>query len=1050
MKRLLSLASAGLSALAAMSADIVWTIGANTVNDTDVRTDGRLVYAYAGHDCTVNGVTFMGSPGATNWLQDVTFSTTYAKAESAYWYDPNGLWSAVSDGYKSILKGGSYTSPNVKNNTYTLHHLVPGRRYLVQWWFNDMRDGRTSSLADIGGSSALRLTMTGHPLGAHAVGQFTADAEAQSFSAVYNIEGQINALQLRCLDPDAEIAWTVHATTGADDVLTEGAPVYGYVAGSTKRQVRGVFFDPIGSGEPTAFGEDVAFSPKLGSVYTVFFSNTPGYEADYAGLLGCGFYRENSSPEGMSKRYVTLRNLTPGDDYAVQIWVADNRAGSYGNRWMTLDGQVTLRHCATSTTGGPGMYAVGRFTAVGTEQTFVCVHSTSGNKTNYAQELFGALQVRCLTPAPGLIAWTKGDTAADGSVDVRGNCLYAYSANAITVNGTPFAAAAGGSTMGDDVALSSSFSVSKTAFVSHSENFDEYAIWMLRGAYYHLKSDLANVTFTLRHLVAGRRYLVQLWSCDDRDGRGGSGHSVGDVRLEYNNLHGGSALRGQWLKGVFTAAGDTQSFTVDTPTGYEWTFNALQVRELDAWSSQPLTWTARDLTADVTTSIETQGTLLYAFGMATSAFTANGVTFESVDTTKAVWGNGAVMIDGAMLRHTAFYTGTDVTGDYRNILACGLFDSESGVSAKTFTLGKLLAGHRYMVQYFVSDTRNASVASRTATFSDGTQLRFGDNGDGQHAFGMTAVGTFVAAGATKAFTVGFWEGGVQINGIQVRDLGSDGIVWVGGASGSWSQDGAGWARGGVSCEGTVLWDAATGPTTCAEIPGGTVLSLTEDIWAGSLVSPGEIVLGELGTARTLTLADELQAPLATVNAAWGGYAINKSMPGETVFAGSLDRVRYVTVGDGVCTLAVRPANDVVVAVSAPGVLKVAAETTVCVRSLTGNGTLCGEGRFDFASGDEVTITAALSGLGTNLGLFNGTTLKFAGGTDFAGASVYVENPVALAEAGTVLVAVDGKAVHRPALVYPGSDTDRQWRLKWSDEKSGFVVVPRSGFALTLR
>ena len=158
----------------------------------------------------------------------------------------------------------------------------------------------------------------------------------------------------------------------------------------------------------------------------------------------------------------------------------------------------------------------------------------------------------------------------------------------------------------------------------------------------------------------------------------------------------------------------------------------------------------------------------------------------------------------------------------------------------------------------------------------------------------------------------------------------------------------------------------------------------------------------------------------------------------------------MTVGDGVCTLAASPANDMTVAVSAPGALKVAAATAVRIRSLTGNGTLCGEGRFDFASGGEVTITAALSGLGTNFGLFNGTTLKFAGGTDFAGASVYVENPVALAEAGTVLVAVDGKAVHRPALVYPGSDTDRQWRLDWSAEKGGFVVARRPGCVLIYR
>ena len=1050
MKRLLPLTAAVLSSFAAMSADIAWTIGANTVNDTDVRTDGKLVYAYAVDDCTVNGVAFMGTPGGTNWLQDVTFSTTYGKATSAYWYDPNNEWTAVSAGYKTILKGGSYTAPNVKNDTYTLRHLVPGRRYLVQWWFNDMRAERTASSADIGGSSALRLTMSGHPLGAHAVGLFTADAETQAFSVVYGIEGQINALQLRCLDPDADIAWEAHVTAGIADVVTEGVRQYAYVPAGSGMCVKGESFVSVAGGV-SAFGDDIAVSPSVGSRYTGFFNNdATGYAAEYAGLIACGFYRDNPSPEGMVKRYVTLKNLTPGATYVVQLWTADNRSGTYGNRWMTLDGQVTLRHCATSTTGGPGMYAIGRFTAVGSEQVFVAVHSTSGSKTNSGQELFGPIQVRCVSPAPGMIAWTKGDTAADGSVDARGNCLYAYSANAVTVNGTPFTAAAGGSTMGDDVTLSSSFTLNKSAFVSHTENFDADALQMLRGAYYYLRSGFADVTFTLRHLVAGRRYLVQLWSCDDRDGRGGSGYNVGDVRLEYNNLNGGSALRGQCLKGVFTATDDTQSFTADTPTGYEWTFNALQVRELDAaWTPLPLAWTARDLTTAETASVETQGSLLYAFGMATSAFTANGVTFKTVDTTKTVWGDGAVTIDGTMSRHTAFYTGTDVTGGYRNILACGLYNAESGAKTKTFTLGKLSAGHRYLVQYFVSDTRNTSVAARTATFSDGTQLRFGDNGDGQHALGMTAVGTFVADGATKAFTVDFWTSGVQINGLQVRDLGFDGIVWAGGASGSWLQDGAGWTRGGASCEGTVLWDAATGPTTCAEIPGGTALSLAEDVWAGSLFSSGEIVLGESGTARTLTLVGEIQAPLATVNAVWGGYAIRKSVPGETVFAGAIDNVRYVTVGDGVCTLATPSRNALVVRVAAPGTLKAASGQTVPVESLSGDGTVGGEGRFDLSAGGEVDVSA-FTCTGANWGLFNGTTLKFAGGTDFAGASVYVENPVALAEAGTVLVAVDGKAVHRPALVYPGSDTDRQWRLDWSAEKGGFVVARRPGCVLIYR
>ena len=118
---------------------VTWTVSGNTSDDSDVRTDGRLLYAYAPVETTVNGVRFAAVPNGANFPEDVSFGNKVNSISGAYWHDDKSLWKG-SDAYRTLLSNAFYSWHVFgKCQSVTLHGLVHGRRYLVQVWFCDMR-----------------------------------------------------------------------------------------------------------------------------------------------------------------------------------------------------------------------------------------------------------------------------------------------------------------------------------------------------------------------------------------------------------------------------------------------------------------------------------------------------------------------------------------------------------------------------------------------------------------------------------------------------------------------------------------------------------------------------------------------------------------------------------------------------------------------------------------------------------------------------------------------------------------------------------------------
>jgi len=156
-------------------------VSATIAADTDVSTNGTLVYACtgAGTPITVNNVAF--APG----------------------FAP---WSGLSTNYQTALQSGIYTGTNT-TLTVTLNCLTPGHNYSVQLWVNDSRSGatagRTENVSSAAGNSvtlAYNNTQAQGGVGQFTIGTFTADAARQLLTLSGALSGRLmsGSIGLEC------------------------------------------------------------------------------------------------------------------------------------------------------------------------------------------------------------------------------------------------------------------------------------------------------------------------------------------------------------------------------------------------------------------------------------------------------------------------------------------------------------------------------------------------------------------------------------------------------------------------------------------------------------------------------------------------------------------------------------------------------------------------------------------------------------------------------------------------------------------------------------
>ncbi|MCL1921964.1 MAG: SUMF1/EgtB/PvdO family nonheme iron enzyme [Kiritimatiellaeota bacterium] len=165
-------------------------------------------------------------------------------------------------------------------------------------------------------------------------------------------------------------AWEIKGDRG---VRTDGKLCYAYAASGAEAAVNGVAFK--------AFGEGAAVAAKSrdGGSFGSANKTSDAFTTAFRDVVKGAFWQDGEPVT------VTLKQLTQGKHYLVQVWVNDSR-GLANSRTAVLDGGKTVLSHNKGAEGSAGCYALGVFTADGAEQSF----TVKGNISSQVN----ALQVR--------------------------------------------------------------------------------------------------------------------------------------------------------------------------------------------------------------------------------------------------------------------------------------------------------------------------------------------------------------------------------------------------------------------------------------------------------------------------------------------------------------------------------------------------------------------------------------------------------------------------------------------------------------------------------
>jgi len=189
-------------------AEITWGMPTYISGDEDIAPVETRIWAYnfgnASVSPVVNGVTFTGYASNTG-NSDFTLTTV----GSSIYQNPNAFgntgafYTALSSGYQDLLRSATYWSGFIDHTqTMTLHNLIVGATYQIQFWVNDSRASYhnteivifTDAVTD-GNSVSVRYSDNGATLGQYVIGTFTAE-DANQVIHLGPYSPQINAATL--------------------------------------------------------------------------------------------------------------------------------------------------------------------------------------------------------------------------------------------------------------------------------------------------------------------------------------------------------------------------------------------------------------------------------------------------------------------------------------------------------------------------------------------------------------------------------------------------------------------------------------------------------------------------------------------------------------------------------------------------------------------------------------------------------------------------------------------------------------------------------------
>jgi len=173
------------------------------------------------------------------------------------------------------------------------------------------------------------------------------------------------------------------------------------------------------------------------------------------------------------------------------------------------------------------------------------------------------------------------------------------------------------------------------------------------------------------------------------------------------------------------------------------------------------------------TDVQTNGSLVYAFGFAGTAETVNGITFATFPTpgtsTSVTNGNLTLSTTGAnnITNFAAFGAAAPLTGSYAALMNAGDYAFASGATAQPLdvTLGGLTSGMTYQVEIWVNDARTGFTTRSETAGPTTLEFQVPATGNGQFE-----TGTFTATGTSQTFVLQGTDGSHPMSASQLNAI----------------------------------------------------------------------------------------------------------------------------------------------------------------------------------------------------------------------------------------------------------------------------------------
>ena len=562
-----------------------WYASPLPTDDSAVRTDGTLKYAYAPAACTVNGVAFAAA-GNSNAAISGDISWPYSQTSGA------SAPSSVSGAYYELLNRCWWANQGDKE--VTLKNLEAGRSYLVQifGYRNYNGDGKAhvwikESYWD---PNFIKVYGDGWSCGGTLTGTFTATETTKTFTITSDGNYGINGIQVRDL-----------GESGAPVVVL---PKIGSVSVSTNGSTATISLSGVvmGTDDEGTNATSYAVSYRLGDAAAV--QALTGQAAatasfDIANLADgeytCAVSITTDKNKTSAEKTVSFRIGTPPPPVVAPSIGSAAASVVSSNATITLsdivlgtddEGAAATSYAVSyALNGGAAVAALANQTAASAsfqiadlaDGSYTCEVTITTDKGKTATKTV-SFAISTSGGGGGGSAeegWT-GEALGATSAAIRtdGTLKYAYAAGNYTVNGVAFIASSGLINNADCVVWEATTGA-QSATPTPPSGIDDADYKNMLGHCWWANPKGRKIQ--LNNLESGKRYLVQIIAFNQTYTTQSATAPDGTTTVKF----GGTGWEyGSSLVGVFTASGASEEFTIEYSGNA--CINAIQVRELGA------------------------------------------------------------------------------------------------------------------------------------------------------------------------------------------------------------------------------------------------------------------------------------------------------------------------------------------------------------------------------------------------------------------------------------------------------------------------------------